>query len=80
MILQLILQAGAPAQMPVIVGQAAFAGGILILAIVLWRFSKIEQIHLLIERNKREGKQAQCEVFRFHSLFLKVEKTEEANN
>jgi hypothetical protein len=42
MILQLILQTDAPAQMPVIVGQAAFAGGILILAIVLWRFSKIE--------------------------------------
>lgn len=42
MILQLILQTDAPAQMPLVVGQLAFAGGILILALALWRFSKIE--------------------------------------
>ena len=41
MILQLI-QAAAPAQMPIVVGQLAFAGGVLVLALVLWRFSKIE--------------------------------------
>jgi hypothetical protein len=39
-ILHLIWQA--PAQMPEIVGQVAFGGSIIILALVLWRFSKIE--------------------------------------
>ena len=42
MILQLIMQTAAPAQMPVIVGQLAFAGGVIVLALALWRFSKIE--------------------------------------
>ena len=41
-ILQLIMQTEAPAQMSVTVGMIAFAGGVLILALVLWRFSKIE--------------------------------------
>ncbi|MBD3171016.1 hypothetical protein GF326_00955 [Candidatus Bathyarchaeota archaeon] len=31
----------APAQLPPIAGQALFAGGIILLAIILWRFSKI---------------------------------------
>jgi len=34
--------AQAPAQMPLLVGQALFAGGIILLLVVLWRFSKIE--------------------------------------
>ena len=42
MILQLIMQTDAPSQMPVIVGQLAFAAGVLILALALWRFSKIK--------------------------------------